>query len=313
MNSMKATALVLAALAGFALAACGSGAKVAAPHPLPATPPTTQAGCVPHCTPAVQPALDAAANYAENVAGDAHRFAGVEVDDPKDRVIVYLTNAPQSVIDQLNARHPGTYVIHNDAPRTLRVLTSLQHSFNFDVLKPEGIQVVSVGPTVDGFLRVGVTSKVAVARAKLEDIYGPNLIRVVKTGPVTSAVGVARGPVPQFSAVRSTQASPATPAEARQWRKKPIAVADGNDLSILHFVLRGGGCKPKGVLALRQGATLRVVLKPTGRVCSTQTRLYEVGLTFAKPLVDFRRIKKVVAVYGGFGHQRMSLAVVIAG
>jgi hypothetical protein len=145
-------------------------------HKKTAVVPTCDAGC----TPANQPALDAAAGYAEKVAGAARSFTGVEIDDAANQVVVYLTHAPQSVIDQLNAAHPGIYVIHNDAPRTHQTLMRLENSFNFQILKPEGIQVFSVGPSVDGYLEVGVSSKLAEAQKKLDAVYGPNVVRVVK-------------------------------------------------------------------------------------------------------------------------------------
>jgi hypothetical protein len=140
-------------------------------------------GCDSGCTPANQEALDAAAGYAQRIAGAAHRFTGVEVDDAANQVIVYLTHAPQSVLDRLNAAHPGTYAIHNDAPRTLRTLLRLEHSFNFQILKPEGIKVYSVGPSVDGYLEVGVSRRVTEAQEKLDRIYGRNVVRAFKASP----------------------------------------------------------------------------------------------------------------------------------
>ncbi|HUZ14818.1 MAG TPA: hypothetical protein VMU72_01405 [Gaiellaceae bacterium] len=150
-------------------------------------------GCDSGCTPANQEALDAAAGYAQKVAGAAHRFTGVEVDDAANQVIVYLTHAPQSVIDRLNAAHPGIYVIHDDAPRTLRTLMRLERSFNFQILKPEGIKVYSVGPSVDGYLEVGVSRKVAEAQEKLDRVYGRNVVRVFKASPAI-ADAWSRGP-----------------------------------------------------------------------------------------------------------------------
>lgn len=144
-------------------------------------------GCDSGCTPANQGALDAAAGYAQKVAGAAHRFTGVEIDDTANQVIVYLTGAPQSVIDRLNAAHPGMYVIHNEAPRTHATLMRLEHSFNFQILKPEGIKVYSVGPSVDGYLEVGVSGKVAEAQKKLDRVYGRNVVRVFKASPAIFA------------------------------------------------------------------------------------------------------------------------------
>jgi hypothetical protein len=143
----------------------------------------TVPGCDSGCTPANQGALDAAAGYAKTIAGVAHRFTGVEVDDEANQVIVYLTHASRAVIDQLNAAHPGIYVIHNDAPRTLRTLLRLERAFNFQILKPEGIKVYSVGPSVDGYLEVGVSGNVSEAQKKLDSVYGRNVVHAFKASP----------------------------------------------------------------------------------------------------------------------------------
>jgi hypothetical protein len=143
--------------------------------------------CDSGCTPANQPALDAAANYAEQVAGDAHVFAGVAVDDKANKTIVYLVHAPQSVLDELRARHPGTYVIHNDAPHTLSEITAQQRSMDWSAWKARGIDIVSTGPTQTGFLQVGVTKHIAQAQAAFDAKYGHGIIRVVKAEPVVAA------------------------------------------------------------------------------------------------------------------------------
>ncbi len=140
--------------------------------------------CDSDCTPANQPALDAAANYAEQVAGDAHCFAGVAVDDGANKTIVYLVHAPQSILDELRARHPGIYAIHNDAPHTLSDITALQKSMDWSAWKARGIEIVSTGPTETGFLRVGVRKHVAQAQAAFDARYGRGVIRVVKAEPV---------------------------------------------------------------------------------------------------------------------------------
>ncbi len=140
----------------------------------PSDSPTCDSGC----TPANQSALDDAAEYARHVAGAAQFYTGASIDDAANKVVVYLTHAPQSVIDRLDAAHPGIYVIHNDAPRTAEALGVLENRFDFNVLQPEGIRIVSVGPSVDGYLDVGVTSKVAEAQRKLDAVYGPNVVRV---------------------------------------------------------------------------------------------------------------------------------------
>lgn len=129
-------------------------------------------------TPGDQPALDMAAGHAERVAGAAHVFTGVVIDDPNDQVIVYLSHAPQSVIDKLEHGRPGTYVIHNDAPRTLHAVMEIDHKIKPAALKAQGIHVVEWGPTQTGYLRVGVTSHVAKAQAYFDAKYGRGVVRV---------------------------------------------------------------------------------------------------------------------------------------
>jgi hypothetical protein len=149
--------------------------------------PAPGSSCDSRCTPANQPALDAAAGYAEQVAGDAHCFAGVAVDDDANKVIVYLVHAPQTILDELRARHPGIYAIRNDAPHTLSHITALQKSIDWSAWKARGIKIVSTGPTETGFLRVGVTKHVAQARAAFDAKYGRGIIRVVKAEPMIAA------------------------------------------------------------------------------------------------------------------------------
>ena len=142
------------------------------------------------CTPANQPALDAAASAAQRVAGQKY-YAGVVVNDPANTVTVYLAHAPRSILHRLSATHPGSYVIHNDAPRSLRAVKRLMRSFDPNALKAQGITVSGYGPTQDGYLQVGITSHVAEAQAKLNALYGPNIIHVVKQALAVadSAVG----------------------------------------------------------------------------------------------------------------------------
>jgi hypothetical protein len=136
-------------------------------------------------TPANQPALDAAAADANSIAGASY-FAGVSVDDDANVVNVYLDSAPQSVIDQLQAQHPGVYVIHNDAPNTLHALLALESNFNTAALSSAGIKVVVDGPTVDGHFEVGVAGNVATAQAALDQTYGSGAVGVYQTEPITS-------------------------------------------------------------------------------------------------------------------------------
>lgn len=137
-------------------------------------------------TPPNQPALDAAAGDAKSIAGSSY-LAGVSVDDNTNVVNVYLDHAPQSILDQLQAQHPGVYVIHNDAPNTLKALLALQSNFNAAALNSAGVKVVVDGPTVDGRYEVGVTGDAAAAQAALDQTYGAGAIRVYQTAPLTVA------------------------------------------------------------------------------------------------------------------------------
>lgn len=132
-------------------------------------------------TPPNQPALDAAASQARKVAG--HYYTGAVVHDNSNKVDVYLANAPQTVTDRLRSLHPGVYVIHN-APRSRSAVMRLAQKIDPAFLKSKGIDVVAWGPAEDGHLRVGVTSDVAAAQAKLDAMYGPGAVRVYKAQPI---------------------------------------------------------------------------------------------------------------------------------
>lgn len=106
--------------------------------------------------PADQPALDAAAQDAQSIAGSAY-YTDAVVNDAADTVDVYLASAPQSVIDQLQAMHPGTYVVHNDAANPRGELMKIENALPLAALSVEGVDVDSVGPTSDGHLQVGVS------------------------------------------------------------------------------------------------------------------------------------------------------------
>jgi hypothetical protein len=149
--------------------------------------PGAPATCEGECTPANQPALDAAASYAERVAGAAHVFSGVAVDDNANTVIVHLVRAPESVLAELRAHHPGIYVIRNDAPRSLHDVMKFAHELDPGALKTKGIDVVQWGPTQNGYLQVGVSSNVATAQAFFDAKYGEGVVHVVHAEP---AVGL---------------------------------------------------------------------------------------------------------------------------
>lgn len=264
--------------------------------------------CDSGCTPANQDALDGAADDARRVAGAAHVYTGASIDDTANQVVLYLAHAPQDVIDRLNAAHPGTYVIHNDAPRTAHELAVLQNALDFNVLEPEGIRIVSVGPSVDGYLEVGVTSKVAEAQARLDAKYGPNVVRVF-LGEASMPASLTLRAV---TAVRSTQAREADAAEVRLWRKEPRAFMVAGHPTVIRFVLPGGGCKPKGVSARVAAETLTLALRPAGTICTTATRLYEVTVTFATPILNPTQIHTVIVPSGQI-RRRMRLVTIHRG
>jgi len=135
-------------------------------------------------TPANEPALSAAAADARSVAGDAY-YAGAVVDDSANAVDVYMANAPQAILDQLEALHPGVYRIHNTAPATLSDLLNLQKSLPVDALRAQGIDINRVGPTADGHLIVGVGSGLAAAQSALAPLVSPNILEVIQQAPAT--------------------------------------------------------------------------------------------------------------------------------
>ena len=129
-------------------------------------------------SPPDQPALDRAADDAGDIAGQYLTLA--RVNDAADKVDLYLANAPQSVIDQLQAKHPGTYVIvQNHAAHPLSELRKVENSLPLKKLQAEGINVESAGPTPEGYLAVGVQGhNVQAAQSALDAIYGPGIIKV---------------------------------------------------------------------------------------------------------------------------------------
>jgi hypothetical protein len=140
-----------------------------------------------------QPALDAAADDAESLAGSSY-YTNAVVNDAANTVHLYLANAPQSVIDQLTALHPGIYVIHNDAANPRSALVNLENSIDIAALSKQGVEVSSLTPMSDGYLQIGVTSNVAAATSAIDSSYHASLVRVVKEAD-PSAPAIASGPV----------------------------------------------------------------------------------------------------------------------
>jgi len=149
--------------------------------------PPHDADCDYGCTPANQNLLDAAVEAAAKLAGSAY-YAGGSVDDSANRATIFLARAPQSVITRLQARHPGIYVIHNDAPRPRSAVLRVMKKIDPARLKSQGIDVVSWGPTEDGYLQVGVSSDVAKAQAVFDAMFGPGIVRVSKGEPAIAAI-----------------------------------------------------------------------------------------------------------------------------
>jgi hypothetical protein len=128
---------------------------------------------------AIQTVLGAAADEARSVAGD--HYTGCRVRQASETVELWLFRAPAQVLEKLEASNPGVYVIHNDAPRPASALDELRDSFDWVARKAEGIEAVAVGPSVDGYLQVGVLDDVEGAQRKLDAIYGPDVVRVYET------------------------------------------------------------------------------------------------------------------------------------
>lgn len=131
--------------------------------------------------PANQPALDAAADDAEAIAGPAY-YTDARVDDAANTVDLHLAGAPQSIIDQLQAKHPGTYVIDNGAAHPLSELLRVEHSLRLGSVQYGGasIDLVNAYPSPDGYLKIGVAGSgdVQVAQAALDSLYGTGIIQV---------------------------------------------------------------------------------------------------------------------------------------
>jgi hypothetical protein len=126
---------------------------------------------------AVQSLLGAVAEDARSAAGDSY-FTGCRLDQASETLELWLADAPDELLQRLEALHPGVYVIHNDAPRPLGAVEELRGSLDWWALKAEGIEVTEVGPSPDGYLRVGVLDDVEGAQAKLDAIHGHDVVRV---------------------------------------------------------------------------------------------------------------------------------------
>ena len=86
-------------------------------------------------------------------------------------------------------RHEHVYVIYNDAPKSEDALLELRDALPVDRLKAEGIRVVRVGPTHDGYLHVSVMGDVPTAQARLDALFRSNVARVEYGEPAIALQG----------------------------------------------------------------------------------------------------------------------------
>jgi hypothetical protein len=135
-------------------------------------------------TPANQPALDAAADDARAIAGDAF-YSNAVVDDEANTVTLYLAHAPQRVVDQLTAAHPGIFVIRNTAAFSEAMVLNLEDAISgrIPAWAAAGVRIGYLRPTLDGRLEIGVNSNVGDAASRLGAQYGDAVRVVANTEP----------------------------------------------------------------------------------------------------------------------------------
>jgi hypothetical protein len=125
-----------------------------------------------------RPYVSAAADDVRPVAGEY--YTGLVNHHHLGTCEVYLANAPESVLDRLNAMHPEVYVIHNDAPRSLKEIEEFIERIDMAALRDAGISIHQIGPTQHGYVRVAVERDAPVAQATLDEMFGSGVIRVVE-------------------------------------------------------------------------------------------------------------------------------------
>jgi hypothetical protein len=130
---------------------------------------------------AIESVLNAAADDVRNVVGDAY-YTGCRLRQELELVELWLFHAPSYLLRKLEAMHPGAYLIHNDAPRPQAAVDELRDSFDWAARKAEGIRANIVGPTEDGYLRVGVLDDVEETERKLDAIYGSDVAASASRG-----------------------------------------------------------------------------------------------------------------------------------
>jgi hypothetical protein len=125
-----------------------------------------------------QPHVSAAADDVRPLAGEY--YTGLVNHHHLGTCEVYLAKAPESVLSRLHAMHPGVYVIHNDAPRSLRQIEEIIARIDVPALRDAGVSIHQIGPTQHGYVRVAVERDAPAAQAKLDAMLGPDVIRVVE-------------------------------------------------------------------------------------------------------------------------------------
>jgi hypothetical protein len=122
-----------------------------------------------------QPHVSAAADDAKPVAGEY--YTGLRNHHDLGTCEVWLASAPESVLDRLHAMHPGVYVIHNDAPRSLQEIEEIIERIDMAALQDAGISIHGKGPTQDGYVQVAVERDAPGAQAKFDEMFGPGVVR----------------------------------------------------------------------------------------------------------------------------------------
>lgn len=125
---------------------------------------------------------------AEQIAGPSY-YTGCRTHRDTNTLELWLASAPAELLTELEELHPGIYVIHNDTPRSEAALFELRDALPVEQLKSEGIRVVRVGPTHDGYLHVSVTGDVPTAQARLDAMFGSNVARVEYGEPAIALEG----------------------------------------------------------------------------------------------------------------------------
>jgi hypothetical protein len=123
--------------------------------------------------------ISATAADARQVAGSPY-YTGCRTHRDSKTLEVWFASAPAELLTELEDLHPRTYVIHNDAPRSEAALFELMDALGAELLtlNAEGIPVVRVGPTHDGYLHVSVMGDVPTAQARLHAMFGSNVASV---------------------------------------------------------------------------------------------------------------------------------------